>query len=250
MKGPAPMKTLSPIFVAFPALLLLGSCGQPVAQAAPEKPVKAATNANTGTVVVELYQSQGCSSCPPANAALNAIADRADVIALSFAVTYWDRLGWKDTFADPAYTDRQHAYAAALKNDSVYTPQVVLNGKTAIVGNGDGELNGAVAKAARLGKSPTITAANGSVTIGAGKGSADIVLIHYDPRSHMVSIRAGENGGKKLPHKNIVRQLTTLGSWSGKAVTFKVPTKRDAAWKAVVIVQAKKTGPILAAGWI
>ena len=241
------MKILSPIFVTIPALFMVGGCDQPTAQAAPEKPMKAPLTAGTSTVVVELYQSQGCSSCPPANAALNAIADRSDVIALSFAVTYWDRLGWKDTFADPAFTDRQHAYAAALKSDSVYTPQVVLNGTTAIVGNGQGELNGAVAKAARLGKSPTIIVTNGSVTIGAGKGSADILLIHYDPRSQLVSIRAGENGGRKLPHKNIVRQLTTLGSWSGKAVSFKLPAKRDAAWQSVVIVQTKKTGPILAA---
>lgn len=231
------------ILALLPAFLLFG-CEQPVAQAAPEK---APNGPTSGTVVVELYQSQGCSSCPPANAALNAIADRSDVIALSFAVTYWDRLGWKDTFADPAFTDRQHAYAAALKNDSVYTPQVVLNGTTAIVGNGHGELNGAVAKAARLGKSPAITVANGSVTIGAGKGNGDVLLVRYDPRSQMVSIRAGENGGKKLPHRNIVRQLTTLGSWSGKAVSFKLPAKRDAAWKSVVIVQTKKTGPIVAA---
>jgi hypothetical protein len=235
------MKMLASLCAIIP-LLSLSSCDQPAARAAPDK-----TAGHTGTVVVELYQSQGCSSCPPANAALNAIADRSDVISLSFAVTYWDRLGWKDTFADPAYTDRQHAYAAALKNESVYTPQVVLNGKTAIVGNGQGELNGAAAKAARLGKSPAITAANGSVTIGAGKGSGDILLIHYDPRSQMVSIRAGENGGKKLPHRNIVRKLVTLGSWSGKAVNFKLPTKRDAAWQSVVIVQTKKTGPILAA---
>ena len=234
------------ILALLPTLLLFG-CEQPVAQAAPAKLQSTLVGNNTGTVVVELYQSQGCSSCPPANAALNAIADRNDVIALSFAVTYWDRLGWKDTFADPAYTDRQYAYSAALKNDSVYTPQVVLNGTTAIVGNGDGELNGAVAKAARLGKSPTITITNGSVTIGAGKGSADIILIHYDPRSQLVSIRAGENGGRKLPHKNIVRQLVTLGGWNGKAVSFKLSTKRDAAWRSVVLVQTKKTGPILAA---
>ena len=235
------MKMLASLCAIIP-LLSLSSCDQPAARAAPDK-----TAGSTGTVVVELYQSQGCSSCPPANAALNAIADRSDVIALSFAVTYWDRLGWKDTFADAAFTNRQYAYSAALKNDSVYTPQVVLNGTTAIVGNGQGELDRAVAQAARLGKSPTITAANGSVTIGAGKGSADIVLIHYDPRSQLVAIRVGENGGKKLPHKNIVRQLVTLGSWSGKAVSFKLPAKRDAAWRSAVIVQAKKTGPILAA---
>ncbi len=235
------MKTLSPFCLALLPLFFLGGCGGPDAQAAPEK---AAAKAGTGTVVVELYQSQGCSSCPPANAALNAIADRSDVIALSFAVTYWDRLGWKDTFADAAFTDRQYAYSAALKTDSVYTPQVVLNGKTAIVGNGQGEIDRAVAQAARLSKSPSITAANGAVTIGAGKGNADIVLVHYDPRSQLVSIRAGENGGKKLPHKNIVRKLTTLGSWTGKAVSFKLPAKADAAWKSVILVQAKKTGPI------
>jgi hypothetical protein len=235
------MKMLAMICSVIP-LFLLGGCDRQEAHAAPEKMAN-----NSGTVVVELYQSQGCSSCPPANAALNAIADRSDVIALSFAVTYWDRLGWKDTFADEAYTDRQYAYSAALKTDTVYTPQVVLNGKTAIVGSGKGEIDRAVAQAARLGKSPTITAANDSVTIGAGKGSADIVLVHYDPRSQLVSIRAGENGGRKLLHKNIVRQLTTLGSWSGKAVSFKLPAKSDAAWRTVVIVQAKKTGPILAA---
>ena len=235
------MKMLASLCAIIP-LLSLSSCDQPAARAAPDK-----TAGSTGTVVVELYQSQGCSSCPPANAALNAIADRSDVIALSFAVTYWDRLGWKDTFADAAYTNRQYAYSAALKNDSVYTPQVVLNGKTAIVGNGQGEIDRAVAQATRLGKSPTITTANGSVTIGAGKGSADIVLIHYDPRSQLVSIRAGENGGRKLPHKNIVRQLVTLGSWSGKAVSFKLPTKGDTIWRSVILVQTKKMGPILTA---
>ena len=234
------------ILALLPALLLFG-CEQPVAQAAPEKLQSTKVRNNTGTVVVELYQSQGCSSCPPANAALNAVAGRSDVIALSFAVTYWDRLGWKDTFASEAYTDRQYAYSTALKTETVYTPQVVLNGKTAIVGNGKGEIDRAVAQAARLNTSPTITAANGSVTIGAGKGSADILLVHYDPRSQMVSIRAGENGGRKLPHKNIVRQLTTLGSWNGKAVSFKLPPKRDATWRSVILVQTKKTGPILAA---
>jgi hypothetical protein len=241
------MKTLSPLFFALPALMMLGSCDRSDARAAAEKQQMAKSNADAGPVVVELYQSQGCSSCPPANAALNALAGRSDVIALSFAVTYWDRLGWKDTFADPAYTDRQHAYAAALKNNSVYTPQVVLNGKQAIVGNGKGELDRAVAQAARLGKSPTITAEKGWVTIGPGKGSGDILLVQYDPRSQLVSIRAGENGGRKLPHRSIVQQLVTLGSWNGKDVSFKLPPKTDAAWQSVILVQARKTGPILTA---
>ncbi len=85
-------------------------------------------------IVVELYQSQGCSSCPPANAAVNAVADQPGVIALSFAVTYWDRLGWKDVFADKAYTQRQYDYAHALGNANVATPQIIINGKTATTG--------------------------------------------------------------------------------------------------------------------
>ena len=114
------MKTLSCLIIALPALLMLASCGEPAAQAAA---AKSATGSGTGTVVVELYQSQGCSSCPPANAALNAIADRSDVIALSFAVTYWDRLGWKDTFADAAFTDRLRDAIAGFNNSVKVTVQ-------------------------------------------------------------------------------------------------------------------------------
>ncbi|HWA61493.1 MAG TPA: DUF1223 domain-containing protein, partial [Caulobacteraceae bacterium] len=85
-------------------------------------------------VVVELFQSQGCSSCPPANANLMSIADRPDVLALSFGVTYWDQLGWKDTFASPQFTARQWDYARALRHDNVFTPQVVVNGRRDGVG--------------------------------------------------------------------------------------------------------------------
>ena len=84
--------------------------------------------------VVELFQSQGCSSCPPANANVNALSQRADVLALSFAVTYWDRLGWKDTFAKPQFTERQWQYARAMRQQDVYTPQVVVNGRVEGVG--------------------------------------------------------------------------------------------------------------------
>ena len=85
-------------------------------------------------IVVELFQSQGCSSCPPANANVNALSARADVLALSFAVTYWDRLGWKDTFAKPQFTERQWQYARAMRQQDVYTPQVVVNGRVEGVG--------------------------------------------------------------------------------------------------------------------
>ncbi len=204
-----------------------------------------------GTVVIELFQSQGCSSCPPANAAVNAIAGRNDLIALSYGVTYWDKLGWKDTFADPAYTQRQYSYAKALGDDGVYTPQIILNGQRAIVGNGPGELNRAISKSSRLAVSPAISAAQNDVTIGPGNGSADIILVRYDLDTRMVSIRAGENGGQKLPHRNIVRQFTSLGTWDGARKNFVLPPPPKSAQgtrlQSVILVQKKNAGPILTA---
>lgn len=106
--------------------------------ALPSRPARAADAAHP--TVVELFQSQGCSSCPPAAANVSAVSDRPDVLALSFAVDYWDRLGWKDTFSKPAWTARQYAYARAMGRDGVYTPQVVVNGRT----EGDGLEPGAI----------------------------------------------------------------------------------------------------------
>src|SRR5450631_1918257 len=97
-------------------------------------------------VVVELFQSQGCSSCPPANANVNALSGRADVLALSFSVTYWDSLGWKDTFAKTQFTDRQYAYAHALHQANVYTPQVVINGRLEGIGAERGEIEALMRK--------------------------------------------------------------------------------------------------------
>lgn len=228
------------------AAMLINSGSVLDATAQAEMRTNAAVVSN-GPVVVELYQSQGCSSCPPANAALNAIAERSDVIALSFAVTYWDRLGWKDIFGDPAYTKRQYAYANALGNDGVYTPQVVLNGRRAIVGNRPGELERAVAATRKLSGGPSIENKPGSVSIGVGRGTGDVLLVRYDPRNQQVAVRTGENGGLKLPHRNIVRQMVRLGQWDGSRVIFKLPANPDIAWKSVILVQAKQTGPILAA---
>src|SRR5271170_8235975 len=107
------------------ALMLLGSLGFATSGEAADA---------SHPVVVELFQSQGCSSCPPANANLNALSQRADVLALSFSVTYWDSLGWKDTFAKGQFTERQWQYARAMRQADVYTPQVVVNGRIAGVG--------------------------------------------------------------------------------------------------------------------
>src|SRR5580692_5068761 len=122
-------------------------------------------------VVVELFQSQGCSSCPPADLNLNAIADRPDVLALSFAVTYWDDLGWKDTFASPQFTARQYAYARGLGHPNVATPQIVVNGRHDLVGNDRRELDAAIRAAGQpAGASLEITV--GAVSIAAGSAPA------------------------------------------------------------------------------
>src|SRR5437868_9988804 len=108
----------------------------------------AAAAATPPLTVVELFQSQGCSDCPPANANVMALSDRPDLLTLSFGVTYWDQLGWKDTFASPQYTARQWAYARGLHHNEVYTPQVVINGKADITGRDRGELESLIRREA------------------------------------------------------------------------------------------------------
>ncbi len=209
-------------------------------------PTRAADAAHPS--VVELFESQGCSSCPPASANLARIADRPDILALTFSVTYWDDLGWKDTFDQPRFTARQWDYAHGLRHDNVYTPQVVVNGRR----DGDGTAAAAFAALLRAGDrgqgGPLVTIRAGKVLISAGaRQSADVWLVRYDPRTLQVAIKRGENGGKTLPHKNIVRQIVRLGGWDGGQSAFSLPPPADPVWRAAVIVQAPHGGPILAA---
>lgn len=205
------------------------------------------TAQRTSPVVVELFQSQGCSDCPPANANLNAIADRPEVVALSFGVTYWDYLGWKDTFATPQNTQRQWDYARYNGRGNVATPQVWINGRVPIVGSDAHQLARAIRAANSNG--PPIRLSGNEALVGGGNspsGGADVWVARYDPRSVEVSIRAGENGGRTLPHKNIVRQLVTIGHWSGRAASFKLPPAK-LGLPTAVFLQAGKGGPILSA---
>lgn len=201
-----------------------------------------------GLIVVELYQSQGCSSCPPANANVSAISDRPDVLALSFAVTYWDHLGWRDTFARPQFTARQYDYSHGLGHSNVYTPQVVLNGRFDLNGIDANELSGAMARVPRVPSQP-ISIANGALQIGQGSPQppADVWLVRYDRRTLPVPISAGENGGRTLPHKNIVRDLVRLGVWTGAPVSFPLPPAADPNFATAVLLQKQNGGPILAA---
>ncbi len=198
--------------------------------------------------VVELFQSQGCSSCPPANANLNAIADRPDVLALSFAVTYWDRLGWKDTFAHPAYTARQWEYSKAAGRTHVSTPQVIVNGRGVLVGARKEQLDTFIKRFDRGASGPQIVASPGQVSIAKApsRRPANVWLVRYDPRSHEVPIRAGENGGRTLPHKNIVRAIHLLGKYNGDAASFTIPAAAG-PYRSALLVQDGPGGAILAA---
>ena len=198
--------------------------------------------------MVELYQSQGCSSCPPANANLNAIAGQAGVLALSFAVTYWDQLGWKDRFAKPQFTQRQWDFANSSGRGNVATPQVIVNGSGNMTGADKAHFARLLAVGGPKG-GPAIGVDQGGVTIGAGKGakSATVWLVRYDPRTRNVAIRAGENGGRTLPHRNIVTELRALGPWNGAAARFELTPPADKALLSAILVQQGKGGPIVAA---
>lgn len=199
--------------------------------------------------VVELFQSQGCSSCPPANENILTLTDRPDLLVLSFGVTYWDRLGWKDTFASKENTQRQYDYAnGGLHRTNVATPQVVINGHVDIVGNRRDELVRAVDGAKLSASAPAISLSGDEVTVAVASGSAaaDVWLVRYDPRVVQVPIQAGENGGRTLPHRNVVRQLVRLGGWNGKIATFHLPATADTAYRTAILVQGVNGGPIIA----
>jgi hypothetical protein len=210
-------------------------------------PASAADSAHP--TVIELFQSQGCSSCPPANANVMALNGRPDILALSFQVTYWDHLGWKDTFGSPQYTARQWDYARGLGHDNVFTPQVVINGRTDVVGVRRGEIERAAASADRGVGGPTISLSGSKVTISGAPPArpADVWLVRYDPRVVQVPIGRGENGGRTLPHQNVVRALVRLGAWSGPARAYELPASGVGGLRIAILVQSGHGGPILAA---
>ena len=200
--------------------------------------------------VVELFQSQGCSSCPPANENILTLVDRPDLLVLSFGVTYWDRLGWKDTFASKENTQRQYDYAnGGLHRRNVATPPVVINGHVDIVGNRREDLLRAVDGSRLPASAPAISRIGDRITVAAASaatGVADVWLVRYDPRTAQVPIQAGENGGRTLPHRNVVHELVRLGGWSGKAAAYQLPAATDPAYRTAILVQGASGGPIIA----
>ena len=191
-------------------------------------------------VVVELFTSQGCSSCPPANAYLNEMAHgRHDVLPLAFHVTYWDRLGWKDPFSLTEATERQDRYGHRF-GDGSYTPEIVVDGASSHVGSYREEVGSAIDQAKRDSRTATavsIAKAGDQLTIdvGGGSGSATVLLIGFD-HDHETAIRRGENGGRTLQEANVVRSIRAVGDWQGAPlrVSEKFPDGQDVA----VILQA------------
>jgi hypothetical protein len=195
----------------------------------------AASLAAERPVVVELFTSQGCSSCPPANAYLNELSKgRRDVLALAFHVTYWDRLGWKDPFSMEAATDRQAVYGRRF-GDGSYTPEIVVDGATSAVGSDRSQVGSAIERAKRNGHTAASInlVRNGgqlAIEVGAGSGTGRILLIGFD-HEHVTSIGRGENSGRTLTEANVVRSFRSVGQWSGSALhlTERLPEGQDVA---------------------
>ncbi|CAL1691044.1 hypothetical protein MMB232_01179 [Brevundimonas subvibrioides] len=223
--------------------------GRGTARPADAAPMPSAPPAASGLTVVELFTSQGCNSCPPANANLVTLSTRPDILALSWNVTYWDGLGWKDTFAQDAFTRRQRDYQRGLGTDNVWTPQVVVDGRDHVVGQRMAQIQGLIDRHRRF-SGPAVEVRDGAVGFAGGaapSAPADVWLVRYEPRPIDVPVERGENGGRTLPHAAVVRELVRLGDWRGRTVGYRLPAATRPGLATAVLVQAPDGGPILSA---
>jgi hypothetical protein len=215
-------------------------CGAADVQAAPRP------------TVVELFTSEGCNSCPPAEAYLGELAQRGDVLALAYHVQYWDELGWQDRFGLSAAAQRQNAYVNTLRLSSAYTPQLVVDGRRDFLGSD----RSAVGRALSTPSSATVPVqillqdARAMVTVGAASGAvvSEVMLVAYR-RSAVTAIGRGENSGRRLAEYNIVRAVQPLGRWVGRTAVFDTSLSqlpRDAT-DIAVLVQPQGQGPIMGA---
>lgn len=203
-----------------------------------------------GPVVVELYTSQGCSSCPPADALLHDLAERGDVIPLALHVDYWDYIGWADSFADPSHTRRQQNYAAVAGVNTIYTPQMIIGGEDHVVGTKPMQVAEAImAQKVPTGVRVSATRSGNQLTISGRTAQAlpsgtVVQIVRFSP-SETVDIRRGENAGRTLSYANIVTDWDVVGEWSGRgALEMTVPV--SGAAPIVVIVQEHGPGAVLA----
>jgi len=216
-------------------------------------------------VVVELFTSQGCNTCPPADALLEVIDRRPDVIGLALHIDYWDYLGWKDSFALPQNARRQRAYAKAMSQTFVYTPQAVVDGQDQVTGSDRKALEAAIEAAKKMTTLGLSTAWDGPDTVVLDLPSADrdtvmpalargaSIWLYGVDDLHEVTVERGENAGRKLRYTNVVHSLDRLGEWDGEAGELRVDLGRLRAAgrdKAVVAIQAPRMGRMIGAAEI
>jgi len=226
-------------------------------------PGKLTETTEASRAVIELFTSQGCSSCPRADAVLGRLAERDDVVALSLSIDYWDYLGWKDTLASPKFTERQRAYAHTRGDGAIYTPQAVVNGLVHVNGADEGlidrtmESTGkAVARSivpVRLSESKErLVVETGSGQMGAAAKEATLWLAVI--AAHVtVPITRGENQGKTVIYNNVVRDLMPIGMWNGKPMTVQLPRHsfmRPGADRCAAFLQQGNAGPIIGAAML
>lgn len=212
--------------------------------------------------VVELFTSQGCNSCPPADEFFAELAANPDVVALSYHVDYWDYLGWQDTLSRKENTERQFDYMRAFNSRSVYTPQAVINGRTHVNGASRAAVDGALDSMAKAGQGMLVSLKVGrsgdGVVIDAGDGepsaNAHLVLVYFEP-PQTVRIDKGENDGRDLTYWNAVSVIQTAGMWHGRAQRYELPMseiskKGGCAVLLQSVGQDGLPGPILGAAFI
>ena len=213
---------------------------------------RAAATSSARPVLVELFTAQGCSACPDANRFADELAERKGLVVLTFPVDYWDYLGWPDSFAQPEFTARQRAYQMRWKLKEIYTPEIVVGGAKESPGSDRDKVEGLL-KDDKAGPGPKVQFQRMGTRVTVGDGSAaagtfDVWLVRYDPRKREVKVEKGENRGKTVIHRNVVRELIRLGAWNGRSRSFTVPETKDDGLKTVVVVQGVRGGRVLAIG--
>lgn len=203
-----------------------------------------------GLVLAELFTSQGCSSCPPAEAHFETLTDRDDIAVIVWHVDVWDTLvhggsSWKDPYSDPAFTKRLRNYNINIRSTpQIYTPQAIIGGETPIIGSRKQQINEAIANAERPSVSVKIT--DGKVTLSGAETKAEIIYVRL-LKEHSTDVKGGENRGRKLSGKNIALQGLMLGKWSGVTTSYDLP-EVAAGETCAVIVQQPRTGRVIGAG--
>ena len=190
--------------------------------------------ATSAPVVLELFTSQACSSCPPADALLGKLVQRPEVIALAWHVDYWNHLGWRDQFASRQATERQQAYARQLEGE-VYTPALVIDGATVVVGSDRDAVERAIGAATPL--AVTVALRDAGVEVGAGPGHLRAISVLYDPE-HATDVASGENEGARLREYRIVRQVDVLGEWDGAPRHFTAPPPGSGQGQVILVQTA------------